>query len=323
MKKNIRKIPEGIKLRLKKIDNRYVIAACGRLFSDAEIAAGKMNHLNISFLDNKLQIPDSVMPTAESGKYSEWNINGREIIRRDLPIETHYNAVESPNWGDESNGTHTVDLPYQAYPRDEIAPGLRRIRLKAAPSSGQSGRKLLVFEVDRVLDQEDPKFKEKLLEDLNLLQENVGACGIQKSNASINDYLRGIHVSWEVLPPGTKDEVVARIFQKHNPSPEEKRSVEERYDFLMSLKPQSLIFGTSGFERYFGALLSRNLVVFENVAYGNAIYIMFDDWKKLSQLTRIQLLSGRYGRDFERVIHASGWKGKVREVVARKQGGND
>lgn len=104
-----------------------------------------------------------------------------------------------------------------------------------------------------------------------------------------------------------------------SPSPEEKEVAGQRYDFFISLKPKKLVFGSSGFRRYFGALLEDDLVVFENIQYGNAVYVLFDNWEELSKRSRIDLLSGRYGTDFKRVIHSSGWKGEVRAIVAAKR----
>jgi hypothetical protein len=105
---------------------------------------------------------------------------------------------------------------------------------------------------------------------------------------------------------------------------EERAVVEERYEFLMGLKPQQLVYGTSGLQRYFGALIRDDLIVFENVRYGNAIYVMFEDWQELSKRTRAELLSGRYGKNFERVMHGAGWKGKTRRIVAeRRKNAND
>ena len=75
-------------------------------------------------------------------------------------------------------------------------------------------------------------------------------------------------VSWEVLPPGTKEEAVERVFCGRTPSPEERGVVEDRYTFLMGLKPKNLVFGLSGIQRYFGAQIADDLVVFENIEYG-------------------------------------------------------
>ena len=148
----------------------------------------------------KLLFSPSVLPPEESGKCSKRNVNGEEIIRKDLEKETHYNAIESPNWGDSYNGTHTVYLPYEKYPRDFIGPRLTRLKILVPNSDAGQKSYMIVFEVDRVLDQKAKRFKDDLLECLNLLLENVGSFGVQPSDATIADYLQTLKVSWEVLP---------------------------------------------------------------------------------------------------------------------------
>jgi hypothetical protein len=320
-KTNLRTIPQSIDHRLKQLKSRSIKAASSRVYSAQELDEGKLSHLGIALSKGVLSYPKSILPPEKSGKYSARNINGEEIVRKDLPKETHYNAIESPNWGDSYNGTHTVYLPYEKYPRDFIGP--RNTRLNILIPHSEPGREsyVVVFEVDCVLDQKAKEFKSDLLACLNLLQENVGSCDVQPSDATLADYLHTLKVSWDVLPPGTREEALARLFRGKTPSAQEKAAVEERYDFLMSLKPTKLVYGLSGLERYFGGLMHDNLVVFENIQYGNAIYIMFDNWKELSQRTRTELLSGRYGRNFERVMHGSGWKGKVKAIIKERLNG--
>ncbi len=322
-KSNLRVIPQSIKQRLKSVNGRPVIAAYSRVYTARELGEGALAHLGITLFAGKLAYSPSVLPPEQSGKYSYRNINGEEIVRRDLPKETHYNSIESPNWGDSYNGTHTVDLPFEKYPRDFISPGLTRLKVTARISETEETNYLMVFEVDRVLHQKNKGFDDDLLVCLNLLQENVGACGIQPSDATIADYLQTLKVSWEVLPPGTREEALARLFRGRTPSAQEKTAVEERYDFLMSLKPAKLVYGLSGLERYFGGLIWDDLVVFENIQYGNAIYVMFDNWKELSQRTRTELLSGRFGRNFERVKHGKGWKKKVKDIIKKRSEDRD
>ena len=317
-KSNLRLIPKSITGKLKTLSGRPIIAACSRIYSTEELAAGHLNHLGVGFSNGKISHPSAVIPPETQGKYSDWNVNGVEIIRKDLPKETHYNTVESPNWGDSYNGTHTVYLPYEKYPRDFVGPRLIQIKISTAKSNLERSKYMIVFEVDRILDQKKRGFNDDLLACLNLLQENVGMCGVQPSGATLADYIRTLTVSWEVLPPGTRDEAVARLFRGRTPSAKEKAEVEERYDFLMSLQPAKFVYGTSGLQRYFGGLLRDDLVVFENIQYGNAIYIMFESWKELSQRTRTELLSGRFGRNFERVMHGSGWKGQVRAIIKER-----
>jgi len=319
-KKNIRGVPPTVKAQLQRLKDRYVVAACLQIYSADKLLAGVLKHLGICISKNGFEIANGlVIPPTASGKFSHRNVHGYEVVRKDLPKETHYNSIESPNWGDSYNGTHTVDLPYEKYPRDFYGP--QHARIKIASQSREAGKMeyLLTFEVDRVLDRQSPSFENDLLECLNLLQENVGACGVQKAGVTLAEYLQAVKVSWEVLPPGTRNEAMARLFANRKPSPQEKETAEERYDFFMKLNPRKLVYGTSGLQRYFGALLEDDLVVFENIEYGNAIYIMFGDWEKLSKRSRTELLSGRYGNDFERVPHTSGWKGRVRTVVGGRR----
>ena len=319
MRKNINKIPETIYKKLETITSNEIVVGCAIKFRKEDILSGKLSGLGIKLDQNGLQFPLSVIPSKDSGKYSNININGREIIRKDLPKEIHYNSVESPNYGDSYNGTHTVNLPYEKYPRDFQPPRELEILISCKDCKPNLPNYIIAFQVQEVLDKNAKDFENKLFEDLNFLQENIGTFGIEAANIPIIEYAKSLHVSWEILPPGTLDDTIQRIFHGKTPTTQEKNTAKERYEFFQSLKPKSLVFGQSGFRRYFGALLEDNLVVFENIEYGNAVYILFDNWEELSKLSRIDLLSGKFGTSFERVIHNTGWKSDVKTIVAEKR----
>lgn len=138
------------------------------------------------------------------------------------------------------------------------------------------------------------------------------------TDASYDDYLKSLYVSWEILPIGELEETVTRILSGvKNSDPQIRAKLVERYRFLLSLKPQNTIQGTSGFARYVGAQFADDLVVFENVEYGNAIYIMFGQWMELSKKPRNELLaSGKEG--YVRIPHVGKWKEKLRAVLQRE-----
>ena len=77
----------------------------------------------------------------------------------------------------------------------------------------------------------------------------------------------------------TKEDAIERLSRGKHLTDKDKKDITERYDYLMSLKPKKLIYGASGLQRYFGALITDNLVIFENIEYGNAIYVMYDNWE--------------------------------------------
>jgi len=319
MKKNVRKVPGAVAKRLKGF-RRYVVAGVAKVYDLAGLKRGQLKHLGVRVRrDGTLVLPadGKVVPPVESGRYSKRNIEGEEVVRRDLPLEERFTTIDSPNWGDAAKyGTHPVDLPYDRYPREQLPPRLSSIKVAQARAS--VGKVSLVFEVEEVLDRTARGFKDRLLECLNLLQENVGACGVEKAGTKPGNYTASLSVAWEILPPGTKEEALRRLFRGRRPTREERDQAAERYDLIKSLKPQSFIYGMSGVARYFGGLIRPGLVVFENLAYGNAIYVMYENWEELSQKSRVELMSGHLKEDFERVVHAKGWKKKVRSLVAKR-----
>lgn len=316
--RNINKIPKDIYEKLKTIEGNYVMTGCAVKFKAEQLVSGKLSHLGIVLTSDGLQIPSAIVPAESRGKFSNRNINGFEVIRKDLPKETHYNTVESPNWGDSYYGTHTVHLPYKKYPRNFQSPRELEITIACRNTNPGLPVYIIAFQVKEILDKTAKGFESKLLENLNILQENIGACGVEKADTPIADYEKSLHVSWEILPPGTLDETIQRLFRGKTPTNQEKDVAKKRYEFFSSLNPQSFVFGTSGLRRYFGALIKTDLVVFENIEYGNAIYILFDNWEDLSKRSRLDLISGKFGTSFERIIHTGKWQSEVKKIIKEK-----
>ena len=319
-KKNFRKVPQKVLSKLNVIAGPHIVVGCVKRITRESIESGQYFHLEIELNEDGLSFQESIIPSPEQGKHSFWNINGREIVRKDLPKETHYNLVDAPNYGDSYKGTHTVSLPYEKYPRDFIAPRNTTINIECSDTSNNLTHYIIKFELSEVLDRDSKEFDDRLFDCLNLLQENIGDCGIEQAGITLYDYIQTLHVAWDILPPGTIEEAIDRIFHGRQPTEQESQIVNERYDFFITLDPQNLVYGRSGFQRYFGALIEDNLIVFENVKYGNAIYIMFSDWEELSQQSRVDLLSGRFSNDFERVTHVGDWQKKVTKIIEERRG---
>lgn len=320
MKKNVRKIPQTVRNRLQRLTDSAVVAGCARQFSAAAIRNGELAHLGIELHGDGLHSPERVVPPADRGKYSHRNVGGWEEPRYDLPLETGQHAAEAPNWGDSYNGTHTVWLTHKVRPKDFHPPRELEIVLHCPDAQPTQDTFVLAARVDEVLDQAALDFDDRLLENLNLLQENLGACGVEPADSSVVDYARTLHLAWDIFPPGSRDEALQRLFRGRRPTQQQQETAASRYDFFESLTPRQIIVGTSGFRRYFGALLEDDLVVFENIQYGNAVYVMYENWEELSQMSRIELLSGRLGDRFDRVVHRDGWQTEVRFLVkARRQ----
>lgn len=318
MKHNLRKIPKDILAKIKTIKGNIVVG-CAVKFKADILNGGCLKHLGIALAPGGLKFPATILPPRGRGKFTSRNIDGDTIIRKDLQKEAHYRSMQAPNWGGSRNGTHEANRRYKRFPRQFVPPALLEISIACKDTYPGLVAYVISFKVVEVLDKTVPKFEERLFANLNLLQENVGACGVESSEISMADYTKSLHLTWEILPPGTLNEVLQRVFLGKTPSKEDKDVVIERYEFFMSLEPKQLVYGTNGFRRYFGALLEDDLVVFEHIEYGNAIYILFNNWQELSKRSRNDLLSGNFGKDFERVPHISRWKEEVKKIVAKRR----
>lgn len=316
-KKNLRKIPQHIERKVKNINADDVVVCVAKEFKAEDLKNNILSHLGIVLTKEGLKFPREIIPPAKSGKFSNRNINGYEIIRRDLGKQTiGYRTVEVPNW--RGYGTHDVDWPIKGYPRDYISPSNYSIKIEVLDDKPGLAKYLIKCELSHILNKSSKQFEEDLLYCLNILQENIGGCDVARAGTQFSEYLKTIHVSWEILPPGEIDKALSLIFKGKKPAKKEIKDTRERLGFFQSLKPLKIVVGTSGFVRYFGALINSELVVFDNMSYGNAIYVMFKKWEELSQKSKTELLNGRHHTDFERIVHRAGWQEIVEKIIKEK-----
>ena len=117
MRKNIRKIPLLLAERIGQFDNPNLIVSCAAKIPISDLEAGRYKHLGLTAQNLN---PGPVIPPKSSGKHSRWNVDGRVIIRKDLPKEPFSYDVEAPDF--RGPGTHTVTFYRERYPRQHIAP---------------------------------------------------------------------------------------------------------------------------------------------------------------------------------------------------------
>ncbi len=308
-KKNIRKVPKIILDRVQAFDQDDIIVACTKAIKPEDVR--KYSHLGLSIENGILKLPAETVPSPAAGRFSNANVYGREKKRTDLPKISKTFSHEVPSWN--GYGTHTVSREMDVYVVDFYPP--KEVTLSAALVEEKNGSYIVKFAIEQVISKRTDNFEQELFYNLNILQENVGAMNVFLSSMSLEEYSNTVSVAWEILPPGTVDEVVRGMISGTTRITEEQETVMfERINLMNDLEPEYYIKGSDGFLKYFGAKFGDNLVAFENVNYGNAMYIMFDDWENLSQKSRVELLSGH--RDsFKRIIHKSGWEDEFTKVV--------
>ncbi|WJI81265.1 MULTISPECIES: hypothetical protein [unclassified Mesorhizobium] len=233
-------------------------------------------------------------------------------------MTTKTESWDTPNWGDWSKGYYTHTRTRDVFQRDFIPPKEVELSISLLETTSD-GHFALKFAIDQTLSRQATDFDNDLLYNLNLLQENVGAIDVFQSRATLAEYMQTVHIDWEILPPCAADQVIKRMLQgKRAVSESVQKVMEQRLRVLSRFKPEAYIAGTNEFLRYFGAKYGNNLVAFENLNYGNAIYVMYEDWERLSKRSRVDLLKGdREG--FDRIEHRDGWEHKLGALLKRKK----
>ncbi|SFL43812.1 hypothetical protein [Pelosinus propionicus] len=303
-RKNFKKLSEDLVGKLQTIDIKDIVVSAVKNLRTSDIISGKYAHLGIFFDEDTLSVPTFVQPEATNGRYSKYNLEGREIVFKNLPKITRTYSWDAPNYG--NSGYHNITMAREVYQRKAYPAKELHIEMEILAGGKITDENSVVkFSVEGGLTRGDTEFNDDLLFHVNLLQENTGVSGIFPAMTPVADYLKTIHVNWELLPQGTREDFIAGILSRVSSPTEAHRSkLQQRYDLLNNLDPV-FISGTSGFSRYFGAKFSDNLVVFENLEYGNAIYVMFEDWKVLSRLSRKDLVKGGY--NVFRIPHKGAW----------------
>jgi hypothetical protein len=304
------KLPSSVLNALDAVSTPLVTVAQAKSIPLSDIASGHYKHLGLTLANGAATVGEAVLPPANFGKWSVRNREGWERKRTDLPKITKTYTWETPNFGDASTyGTHTSYRDREVYQVEFDEPRGHKIKTEILKASdGTTPAVLVKFSIDTMIDRQAHGLEKELLWALNVLQESTGVAGVYPSDATRQDYLGTIELSWEIFPPGTADEVIV-LLRKRRKGKATKPDliIEDRLKLFDSLKPSAYLAGTAKFAAYIGAKFAEDLVVFENVHYGNALYVLYDDWRDISRRSRIDLLRGTSER-FDRFVHTEGWE---------------
>lgn len=315
MKKNIhfRRIPNYIEKELSNIQSQHVIVAAIIDASMSEIASGAYRHLGVKLSDGNIECPEIIFPDKLSGIYARRNRNGIVWVLKHLPKITKTFSFDSPNFGDPDKGYHTTYIDREVYQRRFEPPRDWEISLKVISQSEERIR--IKAEINTIIDRHHLDFRSNLFFAINLLQEQCHDCHVFDAAISDEELARITTVGWEIFPPGTMDGSFSIITQRlRNPSSERQREIQKRTNVLNLLHPTEYIVGYGMNSRYFGAKFGENIVAFENIDYGNALYILFDNWQEISQMSRIDILK-RHEKDYIRIIHKDGWEKVLKRYI--------
>ncbi len=315
-KSNFQKIPSKILTSLADIKGDLITVAGTKTVSRSDVAAGIYSHIGLRLEGNAVATDGASLPPSDAGKWSARNLDGWDRRREDWPKVNKTWTFESPNFGDGArNGWTMRSWTREIYQHQIFEPQGMTIDATLLDDRGTDNI-LVKFALFPMLSRSMPEFELMLLWALNILQENTGIANVFPSEATNADYIATVNLDWQVFPPGTTEEVITRLTGAagSTSNPDHERHVEERVRLFESFKPVAYLRGQGGFGSYFGAQFADDLVVFENLQYGNAVYLLYDDWAEASQRSRLDLLRDRDAH-FDRVEHRDGWEGSLKALL--------
>lgn len=136
-----------------------------------------------------------------------------------------------------------------------------------------------------------------------------GGPGVGPSSDRGDGRVAGRRLPWRVLPPGelTLERVLAHYERLARERPG-RRFEPERIEKALSLGPTGWWEGSEGSEGFGGYVVfeypGTERVLLECGLYGNAIYVLGPDWKRLSRLSKRELLDGGSAT---RIVHVGAW----------------
>jgi len=302
-----RSFPQELKAEIDSLGKGQFVFGAVRNFSD-ELLSAWTHQLDLQEVGDEAW---SGLPLASTGRWSKWNVSGREVVRRDLPKVPHSWTIEAPDF--HGSGTHSITFHKEVFQRQR----LYGQQIEAAVIRRDEPRDALVGTVLLTLQAPfDEAAIESYLYAASLARTWFGSATAYSLDESGVPQVPDQSVSWDFLPDGTGEEMREVVLKKlGNSVPSHEVDIMiDRLQKVQSLAPEKRLVGTSGLQRYIGYMFGEDFVAFENPRVGNALYLFYGEWEILSQLSRSQLLASREG-EFSRIIHSARWFEKLRLAV--------
>ena len=258
---------------------------------------------------------DSVLPPP-FGMVATFNSDGRDIIRKDLPKENRYIRTVFWRWKEWAGRDKFTeredyrDIYQDCYPKEHVEAPSAELTL-----AERAGQKIIISEsLEKRL-----QFLDRTTHVINLFLEIFGFCEVTTEDLQKFIPKNIKRANWRLLPPGDypwhrlKEHIESAV---SNSGEDTQRVIWNRQETLQLHNPDEIFVGQGGFNDYLAYVFhKRGVVVLESVRKDNAIYVLGEDWKLLSQLSKGEILNGK--RHIARIVHTKGWKAKLAGILAR------
>ena len=253
----------------------------------------------LSIPDNVLFLPPILWPI------SKFNAEWKDEKQKNLPKEVHYREV---SWTREliarwhSTGkiiTSICEIPYKKYPVISVEP----VGVELFKREWRLYWPVLTLWKDN----------EKIKHTINLFLELFWECEVLSENLEplINTWK--IRYNWEFIKPWEWEEFKRKVMNvAQNKSASQRKIIERRITVAEKLWLSPVGVWVLWF-RWYIAFQSKDkkYTIFENVNYGNAIYITDMNREEFSKQDKQTILSTKIQKD--RIIHRKRWENRLKQ----------
>lgn len=251
-----------------------------------------------------LAVGETILPKSV-GPVSRFNAYGKEFVHNNQPKESRSFSRWMTDW---HGGYHIADYFLDCYPRTFIeAPAIEMSIVEI------DGEKYVTSEGI----QNATGNQELLRNTINLFLELFGQCELLDENmgSAVCD-IPVKRVNWQILPEGECPWQKLALLAGGSGDLNNLKGVSEKYriETVLKFKPDMLVYGTGGFSGYMVFVFkNKNLVVMENIRYGNATYIFEGDWEAVSQLSKGEIIQQKLMKD--RLQHGKSWRREIEKII--------
>ncbi|WP_455950737.1 hypothetical protein [Eubacterium sp.] len=245
------------------------------------------------------EVGDIVLPSWNFGTTCKKNACGYSYADKTKPMERRY---VSTGWGypygNKNASMKAFDMYRECYPQIEVeAYGIELCLYENADNQQFV-----------IVDMTDEIREKYMKEAINLMLEIYGKCYVYDGVIRVEKTIKKRRCNWEMLPPG---EMPSRHIEKQAELMNQNINAYDiaRLNFIETYNATMVVEGINGFNGYY-AYLYEKCCVLESAFYGNATYIIpKDDWEKLSQKTKRELIDEK--QLIAKINHTKKWKQSI------------
>lgn len=248
---------------------------------------------------------EQILP-AIVGSVSKHNAEGGFKKEEDKPKEIKYRQIAIKDW---HGNLQYVDIPYKRYQRSILYPPSIELRIVHKNS------KQIILSPQLIRSKDNNEIIKHVF---NLFLELFGSCYVLNNNLIPNiGNIPVKRVNWEILPKGEYPwEKVKSLVNEYTQSLNNSRKtlIKKRIDVLSKYNLSEIIIGKGGFNGYWILKFKdMDFYVLESLYYGQATYILGDNWEVISQLSKREILERELNE--ARIIHDKNWEAEINRLL--------